>query len=98
LVQAPAGADAVLSLLVEPGVTCVEQSDRLSMVIHVRLLRLPDESPLLERAFGGGMKTGMREEMAANPAQYPALYRAWAKPQAGPIYWSVIEALMRTQP
>jgi len=98
LVQTPAGADAVLSLLVEPGVACVQQSDHLSMSIHVRLLRPPDESPLLERAYGGGVKTGMREELAANPAQYPALYQAWAKPQAGPIYWSVIEALMRSQP
>jgi len=98
LVQTPAGADAVLSLLVEPGVTCVEQSDRLSMLIHARVLRPPDESPLLERAYGGGMKTGMRGELAANPAQYPALYRAWAKSQASPIYWSVIEALMRSQP
>ncbi len=98
LVQAPAGADAVLSLLVEPGVTCVQQSDRLSMLIHVRLLRPPDQSPLLERTYGGGMKTGMRGELAANPAQYPALYQAWAKSQASPIYWSVIEALMRSQP
>ena len=98
LIQTPAGADAVLSLLVEPGVTCVGQSDSLTMLIHVRLLRLPDESPLLEKAYGGGMKTGVRGELAANPAQYPALYQAWAKPQAGPIYWSVIEALMRSQP
>jgi hypothetical protein len=98
LIQTPAGADAVLSLLVEPGVTCVQQSDRLSMMIHVRLLRPPDESPLLERAYGGGLKTGMRAELAANPAQYRALYQAWAKPQAGPIYWSVVEALMRSQP
>jgi hypothetical protein len=98
LVQTPAGADAVLSLLVEPGVTCVQQSDRLSMLIHVSLLRPPDQPPLLERAYGGGMKTGMREQLAANPAQYPALYRAWAKSQAGPIYWGVIEALMRSQP
>jgi hypothetical protein len=98
LVQPPAGADAVLSLLVEPGVACVEQSDRLSMSIHVRLLRPPDQSPLLERAFGGGMKAGMRAELAANPAQYPALFQAWAKSQAGPIYWSVLEALMRSQP
>ena len=98
LVQAPAGADAELSLLVEPGVTCVEQSDRLSMLIHVRLLRPPEELPLLERTYGGGVRTGMREQLAANPAQYPALYQAWAKPQAGPIYWGVIEALMRSQP
>jgi hypothetical protein len=40
----------------------------------------------------------MRGELAANPAQYPALYQAWAKSQAGPIYWGVMEALMRSQP
>jgi hypothetical protein len=44
------------------------------------------------------MKMGLRGELAANPAQYTALFQAWAKPQAGPIYWSVIEALMRSQP
>ena len=98
LVQPPADADAVLSLLVEPGVTCVQQFDRLSMSIHVRLLRPPDQSPLLERAFGGGVKMGIREELAANPAQYPALFQVWAKSQAGPIYWSLLEALMRSQP
>ena len=97
-VQTPAGADAVLSLLVEPGVTCVQQFDHLSMSIHVRLHRPLDQSALLERAYGGGMKTGMRGELAANPAQYPALYQAWAKSQAGPVYWSVVEALMRSQP
>jgi hypothetical protein len=98
LVQTPAGADAVLSLLVEPGVTCVQQSDRLSMSIGVRLLRPPDQSALLERTYGGGMKMGMRGEPAANPAQYPALYQAWARSQAGQVYWSVVEALMRLQP
>ncbi len=98
LLQTPAGADAVLSLLVEPGVTCVQQSDRLSMSIRVSLLRPPDRPPLLERAYGGGMKTGMRGELAANPAQYPALYQAWAKSLAGTVYWSVIEALMRSEP
>jgi hypothetical protein len=68
------------------------------MSIHVRLLRPPDQSPLLERAFGGGVKMGIREELAASPAQYPALFQAWAKSQAGPIYWSLLEALMRSQP
>ena len=98
LVQPPADADAVLSLLGEPGGTCVQQSDRLSMLIHVSLLRPPDQPPLLERTYGDGMKVGARGEMAANPAQYPALFAAWAKSQAGPIYWSLLEALMRSQP
>jgi hypothetical protein len=67
------------------------------MLIHVSLLRPPDQPPLLERAYGGGMKMGMRGELAANPAQYPALYQAWAKSQASAIYWSVVEALMRSE-
>jgi hypothetical protein len=98
LVRTPAGADGVLSLLVEPGVACVQQADRLSMSIRVSLLRPPDQPPLLERTYGDGMKVGARGEMAANPAQYPGLYREWAKSQAGPIYWGAIEALMRAQP
>jgi len=53
------------------------------------------KSALLEKTYGGGMKMGMRGELAANPAQYPALYQASAKSQAAPIYWSAIEALMR---
>jgi hypothetical protein len=90
--------DAVLNLDVEPGVTCVQQFDRLSLRVHVRLSRLWNSPVLFEKTYGGGIKTGMRGEMAANPAQYPALYQAWAKSQAGSIYWSVIEALLRSQP
>jgi len=56
------------------------------------------KSALLEKTYGGGMKMGMRGELAANPAQYPALYQAWAKSQAAPIYWSAIEALVRSPP
>jgi hypothetical protein len=43
------------------------------------------------------VKMGIREELAANPAQYPPLFQAWAKSQAGLIYWNVLEALMRAQ-
>jgi len=32
------------------------------------------------RGRGGGVQSGMRGEPAANPAQYPALYRAWEIP------------------
>jgi hypothetical protein len=96
IVHPPDDADAILTLRVEPGVACVQQSDRLSLVIHARLVRKPDPSPVLEKEFGGGVKIGMREELAANPNQHAPLYEAWAKSQAGPLYWGVLAALMQS--
>jgi hypothetical protein len=92
----PDDADAILTLRVEPGVACVQQSDRLSLVIHARLVHKPDQSPVLEKEFGGGVKIGMREELAANPNQHAPLYEAWAKSQAAPLYWGVLAALMQS--
>src|SRR5437868_2452090 len=80
--EAGAPADAahgVLILRVEPAASCVQQSDQLSLLIHARVLRKQNPSPVLEREFGGGIKTGMREQVAANPNQYAPLYQAWAK-------------------
>src|SRR6185295_3574121 len=34
IVRAPADADALLSLQVEPGAACVQQSDKISLLIH----------------------------------------------------------------
>lgn len=95
LVRAPAEADASLSLQVEPGATCVRSGDRLSLLIHARLLRAPGPSPVLEKTFGPGVKTGIRGELASNAAQYAPIYEAWAKSQAGPLYWDVLAALMQ---
>lgn len=92
----PDDADALLTLRVEPGVACVQQSDRLSLLIHARLVRKPDQAPVMEKDFGGGVKIGMREELAANPNQHVPLYEAWAKSQAGPLYWGVLAALMQS--
>jgi hypothetical protein len=92
----PDDADALLTLRVEPGVACVQQSDQLSLPIHARLVRKADQSPVFEKDFGGGVKTGMREELAANPNQHAPLYEAWAKSQVGPLYWSVLAALMQS--
>jgi hypothetical protein len=92
----PDDADAILTLRVEPGVACVRQSDQLSLLIHARLVHKPDQSPVLDKEFGGGVKTGMREELAANPNQHAPLYEAWAKSQAGPLYWGVLAALMES--
>jgi hypothetical protein len=91
----PDDADALLTLRVEPGATCVQQSDQLSLLIHARLVRKPDQAPVIEKDFGGGVKIGMREELAANPNQHAPLYEAWAKSQAGPLYWGVLAALMQ---
>ena len=94
----PPDADAVLTLRVEPGASCVQQSDQLSLLIRARAARKGEPSPVLEKEFGGGVKTGMRVEMAANPNQYAPLYEAWVRSQAGPLYWSVLTALMQSAP
>jgi hypothetical protein len=96
VVRAPAEANASLGLQVEPGATCVQSRDRLSLLIHARVLRAQESSPLFEKTFGLGVKTGLRGEMADNAAQYAPLYEAWAKSEAGPIYWAVLAALMQS--
>ena len=91
---APKDVDAVLTLQVEPGATCVQQVDQLSMRIHATLNRPEDQTPLLEKTFGAGVKTGMRGQAATNPNQHGPLYETWAKSQAGPLYWAVLTALL----
>ena len=92
-------ADALLTLQVEPGAACVQQSDQISLLIHASLVhfglvRQPDQPPLLEKTFGAGVKTGMRGQMANNANQHEPLYQAWARSQAGPLYWGVLTALL----
>jgi hypothetical protein len=91
----PKDVDAVLTLLVEPGATCVQQVDQLSLSIQATLNRAQEEKPVLEKSFGGsGLKTGMRGEAATNPKQYGALYAPWVKSEVGPVYWAVLTALL----
>jgi hypothetical protein len=91
----PKDVDAVLTLLVEPGATCVQQVDQLSLQIQATLNRAQEEKPVLEKSFGGsGLKTGMRAEAATNPKQYGALFRPWVKSEVGPVYWAVLTALL----
>jgi hypothetical protein len=33
-----------------------------------------------------------------NAAQYKPVYEAWMKAQAGPIYWAVVETLLKSAP
>jgi hypothetical protein len=91
---APQDVDAVLTLQVEPGAACVQQVDQLSMRIQATLNRPEDQTPLLEKTFGAGVKTGMRGQAATNPNQHGPLYETWAKSQAGPLYWAVLTALL----
>jgi hypothetical protein len=86
--------DATLELRVEPGVSCVQRFDKLSLLIHAVVTRAQSQEPILDRMFGAGVKTGMRTERAANPNQHAPLYAAWAKSEAGAVYWAVIESLL----
>ncbi|MBS1856922.1 MAG: ankyrin repeat domain-containing protein [Acidobacteria bacterium] len=88
--------DATLDLLVQPGVTCVQGVDRLAMPIRAQL-SVGGAAGLFDREFGTGVKTGMKSESAGNPNQHGPLFAAWAKSQVGPIYWAMVEALMKRE-
>jgi len=92
---APANdVDATLDLTEEPGAACVQGTDRLTLLIRAQLALAGSNLPVMDRVFGAGVKTGMKTEAAANPNQHGPLYEAWAKSQAGPIYWAVVESLL----
>jgi hypothetical protein len=61
------------------------------------VLRARDGLLLAQKNLGGGLK-GMRAQMVDNAAQYQPVYAAWMNAQAGPIYWTVVEALLRSAP
>jgi hypothetical protein len=90
----PDDIDGVLTLEVEPGVTCVQQSDQVNMLIHATLIRSQGQQGGFEKTFGTGMKTGMRGQVATNANQHGPLFESWAKSQAGPIWWAVLTALL----
>jgi hypothetical protein len=91
-------ADAIVTLEIEPGSACAGgASDSLTFAIEVQVFRARDRLLLSQKSLGGGLK-GMRAQMVDNAAQYKPVYEAWMKPQAGPIYWTVVEALMRSTP
>ncbi len=92
--EAAADVDAVLTLEVLPGATCVQPNDQMFLQIHAVVKRPGEASPLLDKSFGTSVKLGMREQLATNAAQHEPLYRAWAKAQAGTVYWAVVAALM----
>ena len=90
----PTDVDAVLSLQVEPGAACVQGVDDLSMQIQATLNEPEDQTPRLEKTFSGGIKTGMRGQVATNPNQHGPIYQSWAKSQVGAVYWAVLTALL----
>jgi hypothetical protein len=92
----PKDVDAVLTLQVEPGATCVQDVDRLSMRIQATLNRAEEEKPALEKSFGGtAIETGVHGQSASNAIQYGPIYESWAKSEVGPVYWAVLTALLQ---
>jgi Ankyrin repeats (many copies) len=93
-----ANADAIVTLEIEPGSACSGgSSDSLTFAIDVKVLRARDGLLLSQKSLGGGLK-GMRAQMVDNAAQYKPVYEAWMSAQAGPIYWAVVEALLKSAP
>jgi hypothetical protein len=97
IVRAPdEPSDALVNITVEPGAACVGGSDNLTLGIDVRVFRSSDHELLLEKSFGGGFK-GLRAQTVSNAAQYAPVFQSWIRPQAGPMYWAVVEILYRSK-
>jgi hypothetical protein len=91
-------ADAVVTLEIEPGAACSGgAADSLNFAIELKVFRARDLVPLAQKNLGGGLK-GLRAQTVENAAQYKPVYETWMKAQAGPIYWTIVEALMRSAP
>jgi hypothetical protein len=89
-------ADAIVTLEIEPGAACSGgAADSLSFGIDFRIFRARDVLLLSQKSFGGGLK-GLRAQTVENASQYKPVYEAWMKAQAGPIYWAIVEVLMRS--
>ncbi|MDE3165844.1 MAG: ankyrin repeat domain-containing protein [Acidobacteriota bacterium] len=86
--------DGTLDLAVQPGIACVQGVDRLSMTVRVKVVAGSGGATLAEREFGTSVKTGMKSEDADNPNQHGPIFAAWAKSKTGPIYWTLVEALL----
>jgi Ankyrin repeats (3 copies) len=86
--------DGTLELTEQPGASCVQGVDRVTLSVRAQLSLGRDGEPVLDREFGKGLKTGMKTESAANANQHGALFEAWAKSEAGPIYWASLESLL----
>jgi hypothetical protein len=90
-------ADAILLLEIEPGSACAGAAgDNLTFEIDLQVFRARDAQLLFHKSLGGGFK-GMRGQTVSNASQYEPVYESWLKPQAGPIYWGAVEALMKNR-
>jgi hypothetical protein len=86
--------DGTLELTEEPGASCVQGVDRVTLAVRAQLSLGRDGEPIMDRKFGKGVKTGMKTESASNANQHGPLFEAWAKSEAGPIYWASLESLL----
>ncbi|HWC98227.1 MAG TPA: ankyrin repeat domain-containing protein [Candidatus Sulfopaludibacter sp.] len=95
-VEKPSDADAQVTVEVQPGAACEAQAgDNLNLNIDIRVYRAKDHQLVQEKHFAGGFK-GLRKQTVDNLAQYAPVYQAWIRPQAGPMYWFIVEALYRS--
>jgi len=90
-----ADADAVINVQMQPGAACSAGKDNLSLGIDVRVYRARDRELLLAKSITGGTRF-QRTVAVDNPLQYMPVYQRWIKPEAGPLYQAVAEALYRT--
>jgi hypothetical protein len=91
-----AHGDATVDLGVRPQVSCVTQQsmDNLSLAIDVRVRVKDRPGAIFEKTFGGGL-TGLHARRASSPAQYGGFFGEWARKHAEPIYWEIVEALLK---
>jgi hypothetical protein len=95
-VEKASDADAQVTVEIQPGAACQAQTgDDLNLNIEIRVYRAKNHQLLQEKHFAGGFK-GLRKQSVSNVSQYGPVYLAWIKPQAGPMYWFIAEALFRS--
>ena len=96
-IETEGAGNAVLDVKVRPGASCLQQqnADNLNLAVDVRMVRHPDDTMLLEKTYGGGLK-GLHARAATSPAQYGPLYGDWARSHAAQIYRAALEAWLRT--
>ncbi len=91
-------AQITVTLKARPGVSCIQQqsSDNLNLAIDIRVVRAADQTVLLEKTLGGGLK-GLHARAVTGPAQYGPVFSEWAKTHAPQIYWAAVEAWLRAR-
>jgi hypothetical protein len=84
-------------LRLRPVSSCVQQqsTDDVSLAVDVRVTRTGQETPVLEKTFGGGLK-GLHARSVSGPAQYAGVLEELAHIHAGDVYWAVVAALLRS--